>query len=180
MTRLPGLVFPVFICLAAVSAVFLSRWLVPLSIAAALALATDARIRLRFLEILRGPLAMVLGALLVWASVSSLWSPSIGGGLLLALQLAGLMLAGAMMVAGAESLDDEARDRALSALCFFGPIFLILVLSELLNSGAITLALRGPSVAHNDGINEVVFDHGAAITAILAWPAAYALWQRIG
>ena len=177
MTKWPGLVFPIFICLAAVAAVFLSRWLVPLGAATGLALATDAQIRSRFFALLRGPLAMGLGILLVWAGVSTLWSPSLGGGLLLALQVAGVMLAGTMLVAAAECLDGESRDRALAALCFFGPIFLVLVLSELLTGGVIAQALRSRPMT---SFNEVIYDHAAAISAILAWPVAYALWRRIG
>ncbi|MFZ0693612.1 MAG: O-antigen ligase family protein [Alphaproteobacteria bacterium] len=177
MTRWPGLVFPISICLSAVAAALLPHLLVPLCAAAGLALATDARIRSRFFAHLRGPLAIGLGILLVWAGVSTLWSPSIGGGLLLALQLAGVMLAGALMVAAAECLDGESRDRALVALCFFGPIFLVLVLSELLTGGVIAQALRSRPIT---SFNEVIYDRAAAIGAVLAWPVAYALWRRLG
>jgi exopolysaccharide production protein ExoQ len=177
MTRWPGLVFPIFICLAAVAAVLLPHGLVPLCAAAGLALATDARIRSRFFALLRGPLAMGLGALLVWAGLSTLWSPSISGGLLLVVQVAGVMLAGALLVAAAECLDGDSRDRALVALCFFGPLFLVLVLSELLNDGVIAQALRS---RHMASFHEVIYDRAAAISAVLAWPVAYALWRRIG
>ena len=180
MSRWPSLVFPVFICLAAVAAVLLPHGLVPLCAAAGLALATDARIRSRFFALLRGPLAMGLGALLLWAGLSTLWSPSISGGLLLVVQVAGVMLAGALVVAAAECLDADSRDRALVALCFFGPIFLVLVLSELLNNGVIAQALHGSRAVHNGHFNEVLYDRTAAIGAILAWPAAYALWRRLG
>ena len=177
MTRWPSLVFPVFICLAAAAAVLLPHGLVPLCAAAGLALATDARIRSRFFTLLRGPLAMGLATLLVWAALSTLWSPSISGGLLLVVQVAGVMLAGALLVAAAECLDADSRDRALVGLCFFGPIFLVLVLSELLNDGVIAQALHTRQIT---SFNVVTYDRGAAISAILAWPVAYALWRRIG
>jgi O-antigen ligase len=150
--------------------------LVPVAVAAASALATDRTVRMRFAGLSRTGLAYAFFCLLTWAAVASAWAPHPAGSILLVAQVAGVMAAGGMLVAGVQVADDETRSRAAVALCFAAPAFLLLGLAELLDGGVLIRALRGWPADFT--YNLVAYDRAAAILAITAWPAALILWRR--
>lgn len=177
MTRSAQLAFPAVICLLPIVALLRPQGLVPLGVAAALALLTDRAVRARFRDHLRGPLTKTLCCLLIWAALSAAWAPHPFGSLLLVLQVAGVMIAGTLLVAGFECLDDETRRRAIVALVIAGPALLLMAGAELLSDGVLARAVRGwPS---DSTFNPVIYDRTAAIVAIISWPIAFTLWRRI-
>jgi O-antigen ligase len=149
---------------------------VPLGVAAALALAADPSVRGRFGVLLRGPLAKALVCLFVWAAVTTIWAPRPAGSLLLVFQVAGVMAVGGLIAAGAECADDGARRRAALAFGLAAPLFFLLIGTELLDGGVLARLARGwpQRFSHNP----VIYDRAAAVAAIVAWPIAFALWQR--
>lgn len=169
---------PAMVCLLPIVALLGPHELVPLGAAAAVAMATDPVARARFGVLFRGPLAIALACLFAWAAVSCLWAPHPGDSLILIVQVLGVTLAGFMLVAGAETADEDIRRRSVVALGVAGAIFPILIGTELLDSGLAAHLARGWR-AHFT-FNPVLYDRGAAIGSIVAWPIAFALWRRIG
>jgi O-antigen ligase len=176
MIRPARFAFPAIICLVLPIAVVGPHTVVPLGVAGAVALALDPSVRERFGALLRGPLAVALGCLFAWAAVSTAWAPHPGGSLFLVFQVAGVMVAGGLLAAGAECADDGARRRAIMALGLAGPVFLLLIGSELLDGGLVARLMRGWPKGFT--FNPVIYDRAAAVAAIVAWPIAFALWRR--
>ena len=150
--------------------------LVALGIAGALALVIDPFVRARFGALLRGPLAKTLALLFAWAAVTTIWAPHPAPSLLLVFQVAGIMVTGGLIAAGAECADKDARRIAVIAFGLAAPLFLLLIGSELLDGGFFARLTRGWPQGFT--FNPVIYDRAAAIAAIASWPIAFVLWQR--
>ncbi len=176
MNRSARVALPAVIGLLPVAAVLTPTSLVPLGVAGALALLTDAEVRGRFGALLRTPLARAIACLLVWGAISGLWAPKPWRSELLVLQVAGVMVAGGVLVAAVALLDAATRRLALGALALAGPILILLAAAELVDEGLLARAIRGWPDAFV--YNPVRYDRAAAIGAIVAWPIGLALWRR--
>lgn len=178
MIRPARVAFPAMICLLPLVAVLGPHGAVPLGVVSAIVLAADPSARAQFAALLRGPLAMALGCLLAWAAASCFWAPHPADSLLLAVQVLGVMLAGGMLVAGAETADEETGRHAVIALAIAGALFLLLIGTELLDGGVVAHLARGWRERFT--FNPVLYDRAAATGSIIAWPIAFALWRRVG
>lgn len=177
MNQTARIALPAVIGLLPVAAVLTPTSLVPLGIAGAVVLLTDAGVRAHFTALLRAPLSRAIASLLIWGAISAIWAPSPWRSLLLVLQVAGVMLTGGVLVAAAACLDDQTRRRAIGALAAAGPILILLAASELVDKGFLARAIRGwPDIFV---YNPVRYDRAAAIGAIVAWPIGLVLWRRV-
>jgi len=178
MIRAARFALPAMVCLLPIVALLGPHEVVPLGAAAAAAMATDPAARARFRVLLRGPLAMALLCLFAWGAVSCLWAPHPGDSLILIVQVLAVMLAGFMLIAGAETGDEDVRRRSVAALGLAAAIFPLLIGTELLDDGIAAHLARG--WREHFTFNPVLYDRGAAIGSIVAWPIAFALWRRFG
>ena len=178
MIRPARFAFPTTICLLPIVALLAPHAVVPLGVAAAVAISADPAARARFGVLLRGPLAIALVCLFAWGAASCLWAPHPGDSLILIVQVVGVMLAGFMLIAGAEAADDEVRRRSIIALGVAGAIFPLLIGTELLDKGMTAHIVRG--WREHFTFNPVLYDRGAAVGSIVAWPIAFTLWRRFG
>jgi exopolysaccharide production protein ExoQ len=114
--------------------------------------------------------ALLLGALLVWASVSAGWSVDPVHSLLIAARLVGLFAAGLMLAAAANAMVNPRR----LLLCFYTglAVALILALIQFETNGLLTRTLQ------TRGFFAPQLNQAADTLAILALPASAALVQR--
>lgn len=177
MIRAARFAFPAMAFVLPLIAVLSPHGVAPLGAAGAIALAFEPSVRAQFRVLSRGPLAISLACLLAWAAVSCLWTPHPVESLILDVQVAGVMLAGGLLVAGAQTMDDETGRRSVTALGIGGAVFLLLVATELIDQGVVAHLARGWRGRFT--FNPVLYDRAAAIGSIVAWPIARVLWERI-
>ncbi len=175
--RAANLVYPFLIASLPVVVVLAPNAVVALGLIGLFGLALSPRVLERFRAELRSPLAALLAALLAWAAVASLWSPNPPGSLFLVFRLALIFGGGLLYLAAYRTLDEAGRERAMTALAWAGPVFVVILGSELLSDGALTRLVRG--MAHDEPFNFNRLNRSSAILAIFAWPYALALWRKV-
>jgi len=114
--------------------------------------------------------ALILGALLVWASASAVWSIDSGHSLVIATRLAGLFSAGLVLAAATDAVADPRR----LLCCFYTGLVVALVLAPV--QFATDGLLTRPWVTR--GFFAPQLNQAADTLAILALPASAALVQR--
>ncbi len=163
----PANIFCALAVLIAPVALFAPKGLVPLTVLAALALAANRDVRRQFAKRLCTPLWITLAAILLWALIGVLWAPDAEQSLSLWFALLGLFAAGLAVVAGADAVNSADRDRVGRALVAGLGIFLVLAVVEVVSGRVLTTLVR-------EGSGPEVLNRGAAVLAILMWPAALA------
>lgn len=126
------------------------------------------------------PLAVLMGTVVLWQAVASLWSFETGGSLVLALRLAALGIAALALWQLADELAPTERMHvqrwllrgfALGALvmavelAFDQPLYRLYMLSDLDDGASLRLSK---------------LNRGATTLAILMWPATAVAWRRFG
>src|SRR5215471_12627071 len=114
--------------------------------------------------------ALLLGAALVWASVSAAWSIDPGHSLVIAARLAGLFAVGLALTAAADAVVDARR----LLLCFYTGLIVALVLAQI--QFATNGLLTRPWLTR--GFFAPQLNQAADTLAILVLPASAALVQR--
>ncbi len=171
-------------------AIFASKALTPLFVAAAvIGLATDFLDQRRLPRLPR-PFAVLFALVVAWGLLSALWSITPGRSLYLNLPLAGTYLGGLVLVSLAVRLrPDERRffETALVAGFALGTVMLAIeIMSPLALTSVIFPLIRGNDIGEfRDWIYGLpgyhlpnFFKHGTMMAMLLVWPAIAILWRR--
>ncbi|MCP5368490.1 MAG: O-antigen ligase family protein [Hyphomicrobiales bacterium] len=165
-------------------AVITVKAVVPIVLAMALAVLVFGGRRLRLPG---GPGLAIAAAValgLAWGAVSALASPVAAQWWTTAAKVAGLTATGLVLVAGVRTLDGDGRALVGWALVGGVVVALALLAVEVLTGSALNIAARPSSWGTFDTMPHHVrmslLKSGAAVTAILLWPAAGFLRHRAG
>jgi O-antigen ligase len=121
-------------------------------------------------------LILILGALLLWCAVASLWGFDLADSLVLVLRIAVIFAAGLLLWSIAGVLDDTARERIGRWFLIGIAITLAIMVAEVAFDFPLFRLLKGPAAEH--GNQSFLLNRGATAMALLCWPGAAFLWQR--
>ena len=176
MTRFlpaPATTFAVLALLLPPLGLYAPKALVVASALAGLLLLPHRAVRAAFLADLCTPLALLLGAVLLWTAAACAWSPDPSRALRLWFSTLAIVLGGALVLAGARNNDDRGRRRVEDALMGGGLLFLALALFEGATGGLILRLLRGEIAVE-------ALSRGSAILTILLPLYALVFRRRFG
>lgn len=144
---------------------------------AAVALLLDPGVRSSLMFDVRSFKGWLWALPLVWALMTSLWSPNPLRSVKVWLSLSALLAIGAVLTRIASSLTNEQRGRVSDALIIGGGLTFLALLSEFLDGGMVTKVLQGYSGMNTDD-HMPSLNRGGAILAVLAWPIVGALEKQ--
>ena len=153
-----------------------------LGAAALLMLAAPANRRSPF-ALVPIPVIAVLGALVAWALVTTIWAPLPMNGLQLWLRVLAIIIAGLYLASCAVRLDAADRETFGAAIGLSGVLFVVLFLFELATGGALTKAAIATWNQVTPWEAQPPY-HGAFLTSasaalvVFVWPSALAIARR--
>lgn len=162
--------------IAPLVSIFAPLFMAPLLLIAALGIGLSALRERRPIPMLGRSLLMLLGLLVLWGALSSLWSVNPKGSIITALQLLGLFVSGAVVLGGVALLDGAAAAR-IGRWLVIGLIGALIVY-------AIEIALDSPiqSLIRQTGpdMERIYspFNRGLAVLVVLLPPALVMLRRR--
>jgi O-antigen ligase len=157
-------------------------WLAPLAFAPLLALMGLASLPALRISVPERPLAIVLSTLVIWAAVSTLWSPFVPEDLegATALKLVAELVLAWAAVCGARRADPILRGRALRLLAWGMALFGLVLLAEAASGGQIYRGLRealGDPIRADLGRKNLA---QASFVLALLWPIVTVAGLRAG
>ena len=156
-------------------AVYAPLGLAPLHALTALVVLAVAYLRDRSIAPISLPFAGVLGALVAWGALSSLWSVDPGHSLRKSFQLL-VVFAGALVLAGAaRRLSADERIIVGKALVVGICLSLAVYVFEIATDAALLRLVRG--IAETERLKYSHFNKGLSVLALGLWPAAMMLWR---
>ena len=156
-----------------VVALFAPKGLVVLALLAAILVAPRRTVIDAALGQVLTPIGLLLVLGLVWAAVSTAWSPDPVRGLTLARSILVLFGAGFLLLGAARGVAPADKKAIAAGLVIGGVLFLVLVAFELAADGILIGAVRGD-------IPPEGFNRGAAVLASFMWLFAAAFAVRFG
>jgi len=184
VSRRVGTVIAVAAAVAAPVSVITAKAIAPLLIIAAVIGLLLARRRLLSWGGVGWSIALCLALGISWGAVSALISPIAAHWWTTAYKVAGLAFCGLALVAAAGGLTADDRARVGKALVAGVVLAVVLLAIEYLGGSLLNIAARpdqwggfGTLAPH---ARLSLLKSGAAVTAILIWPAAAFLWRRSG
>lgn len=123
-------------------------------------------------------LALTCAGLALWGGASALWALDGGHAAERALRLALEMGAGLLLLASLRQLSPSGRERVIGGLALGMVTATALLLLEVVTGGALLWALR-VALGHSPPV-ETMYNRGATVLAILAIPAALAIYRKAG
>lgn len=174
--RAPDAPFAVLAVLLPPVAVLASNWVVLLLLAAGFGGLVSARMRGEPWPSVPALPAVLLGLLVLWCAIASLWTFDVGRALLLAGRLGTLFLVGTLLCALASRMPFEARRRVTGALAVGFVLGLALMLEERILGSPLLNLLRGELPTEYHEVSRL--NRGATALAILCWPVVAAFWHR--
>ena len=96
------------------------------------------RSQLDLRAIVRSPLALILGGILAWSLVTTVWAPEPLGSVELWVRLVIISLVGLVLVACARKLAVQSHGAVEKALMIGGGVFLVLLAVEIVTNVAMT------------------------------------------
>lgn len=117
------------------------------------------------------PVAAAFAAMVLWATLSAIWSIDPAQSLLRVAKVAALALCGLILLRAALELSAEARRQSaiglLAGLC----LAVGFLLEEVLTGGFVTATIH-PTLSDEPNYFKIPLQSGAGVLAILAWPGA--------
>ena len=177
MIRNQRLLFALLLALAPIAVLAPKGTVVALALGIAIAL-LGRPLRASFEALARPPWPLLVAALMLWSLASLAWTLEPAAAFWVWLRMLWIMAGGVLLLAGLEDIDEAAARRLQGAVAIFGALFVALLLGEVVSDGGLTRLVRlgrlDPPYSHD------YLARSAALLAIVAWPAALALWRRAG
>ncbi len=120
-------------------------------------------------------LVSVLAVLLVWSAVTAIWAFNPPGSLFLSIRLVALFAAGFLLYACAATLTDVQRNAVGRWLTIGFLLGLVILAEEIVFGYPLMALLKGPGAVSISA----TLNRGATALAMLSWPVAAYLWQRL-
>ena len=168
-----GIILQSTALIAPVASIYAPLSMAPLSVIAALGIGISAILQHRRLALLGRPMLTLLGLLVLWGTVSSLWSINPRGSILTALQLLGIFISGAVVVGGVARLSGAEAARIGRWLVTGMIIALAVYTIEILFDSPIQWLIRVPRESA-EGIYSP-FNRGLCVLVLLLSPAVVML-----
>lgn len=166
-------------------AVFASKGLAPLAVGGAVALATAQLAMTRTLPKPPPWLVGILGAVVVWAAFSALWSLDPGNTLRKDARLLGSLLAGLVLFDAARNLDRDGRDSLEWGMIAAALLAFALVGFEVATNCLVSRMIHGQATLtwsdyRGEQAHSVFVKNAASVCALMAWPSALMIGRRFG
>ena len=161
-------------------ALFASRATVILLIVGAGLLILDREVRQQVQPVLRSPLALVLGGLVIWAGTTVLWAPEPLGSLRVVAKLAVLFAAGLVLVSGALIVARDGARALYRPLRVAGLITVALLAVEWAGDARLNTWLHEATSGRTAGnpLNQI--NRPSVIASLLVWLTATAMARDNG